>query len=77
MSDDPRWKGKLGIADGTTVRTKCGHARLTYNPDWSPSRPWCSYKNGTAGRQFASLELGMQQLTRDGYRFAKDAATNL
>jgi hypothetical protein len=58
---------------GHTVRSKCGTARLTYQPDWSPSQPWASFKNGTAGRHFGTLDLGIRQLTQDGYRFAKDA----
>lgn len=58
---------------GHNVRSKCGGARLSYHPEWSPEQPWASYKNGTAGRHFATLDLGIRQLTQDGYRFAKDA----
>lgn len=58
---------------GHTVRSKCGGARLTNHPEWSTDLPWVSYKNGSAGRQFHSLAYGIEQLTRDGYRFAKDA----
>ena len=58
---------------GHTVRSTNGGARLTYQPDWSFEQPWASYKNGTAGRLFHSLSAGVQQLTRDGYRFHKDA----
>lgn len=56
-----------------TVRSKDG-ARLSKQPEWDSERPWLSYKNGTAGRHFVTLRQGMDQLTRDGYRFAKDAA---
>ncbi len=56
---------------GHTVRSTCGGARLTYHPDWSKEQPWASYKNGTAGRHFATLSDGIQQLKRDGYRFKK------
>lgn len=56
---------------GDTVRSKCGRARLSYHPEWSEMLPWASYKNGTAGRHFGTLELGILQLTRDGYRFPK------
>lgn len=58
---------------GHNVRSKCGTARLSYHPEWDSTLPWVSYKGGTAGRHFGSLALGIQQLTRDGYRFAKDA----
>lgn len=56
---------------GATLRSNCGRARLTYHPEWDATLPWVSYKNGTAGRHFGSLGGGVQQLTRDGYRFSK------
>lgn len=56
-----------------TIESKCGRARLTYNPEFDSNRPWISYKSGTAGMHFHSPQAGVQQLKRDGYRFDKDA----
>jgi hypothetical protein len=39
-----------------TYRTTCGRGRVTYRADWSPSRPWASYINGTAGQHFTTLD---------------------
>lgn len=38
-----------------TYRTKCGRGRVSYHPEWSPSQPWASYIDGTAGRHFPGL----------------------
>lgn len=40
---------------GQTFRTLGGSARITFRPDWSPSRPWCVYVNGTALRHEVSV----------------------
>jgi hypothetical protein len=58
---------------GHNVRSVCGNARLSYHPDWSPELPWASYEGGAAGLHFGTLELGIRHLTREGYRFPKDA----
>lgn len=38
------------------VRSRCGTIRLSFHPEWSQARPWASYRHGTAGLHFASLE---------------------
>lgn len=40
------------VKEYTTIRTVCGRGRITYHKDWSPSQPWVSYWDGTAGRHF-------------------------
>ena len=47
--------GALTHSLGTTYRTKCGRGRITYQADWSPSMPWASYWDGTAGRHFVTV----------------------
>lgn len=56
-----------------TVRSRCQNARLTYQPDWSPTKPWASYQCGTAGAHYGTLEEGIAALTKRGYRFDKIA----
>lgn len=36
--------------------------RIKYDPDWSPSMPYLTYYNGTAGRCFGSVQAAMQYL---------------
>lgn len=38
-----------------TYRTKCGRGRVSYHPEWSPSQPWVTYIDGTAGRHVVDL----------------------
>lgn len=57
--------------DHHTVRSTCQNARLSYQPQWSPTRPWASYQCGTAGAHYSTLEDGIAALTKKGWRFAK------
>ncbi len=45
-----------GPKEWDTYRTKCGRGRVEYHEEWSPSLPWASYWDGTAGRHFATLD---------------------
>ena len=54
---------------GTTVRSKCSCYRATYHPDWSESLPWVTYRNGTAGRHFVTLEEAKKYLATYGAVF--------
>lgn len=47
---------------GHTIRTRDGKGRITYQPDWSQSMPWASYRNGTAGRLYASVGAARQDI---------------
>ncbi len=47
---------------GETWRS--GRDRITYDPDWSPSLPWCTFIHGTACRQFASLRDAQYYMDR-------------
>ena len=38
-----------------TYRSEDGRARVVFHPEWSESKPWCSYIDGTAGRQYPTL----------------------
>jgi len=40
---------------GQSITAKNGKLRIKYDPEWSPSMPFCTYENGTAGRSFGSL----------------------
>lgn len=59
---------------GTDWRTVCGHGRAHYRPDWSLSKPYVTYRDGTAGRHFATLQecadyfasLGMELNQKEG-----------
>lgn len=58
---------------GTTVRSKCQRHRATYQPDWSPSKPWATFSNGTACNAFATLAEAKGHLTRGhGAQFEED-----
>lgn len=50
---------------GDTVRSKDGYHRATYEPDWSPSKPWATFHHGTACNAFATLEQAKQHLTKE------------
>lgn len=54
---------------GHTVRSKCQRYRTTYQPDWSASLPWVTYRNGTAGRHFVTLEEAKKYLATYGAVF--------
>lgn len=41
---------------GRTYRSKSGTRRITYRPDWSKATPWASYRGGSAGQHFATVE---------------------
>lgn len=45
-----------------------GKARASYHPEWSKSRPWASYINGTAGQQFSTLESAEAHFLRLGFK---------
>lgn len=54
---------QYGVDDsliGTNYRTECGHGRASYHPEWSKSHPYATYRDGTAGRHFATLEACAQ-----------------
>lgn len=46
----------MDIEIGTTYRTECGQGRATYRPDWSVDQPFATYRQGVAGRHFATLD---------------------
>ena len=52
-----------------TVRSVCGKARLTYHFEWSVSKPWCSFRNGTTGLHFETLYQGINYMESFGYTF--------
>lgn len=58
-----------GYKLGTTVRSKCQRYRTTYQPDWSASLPWVTYRNGTAGRHFVTLDEAKAYLKGYGAEF--------
>lgn len=43
--------------------------RLTYRPDWSISRPWVSYTNGSAGLHFENLTSALTHFRAKGFEF--------
>jgi hypothetical protein len=53
---------------GETFRSKDGRARLTYHPDWDSLRPWVGYIDGTAGRHYGYLSLGVSDMQDRGHR---------
>ena len=54
--------------EGDKFRTTCGRGRISYHPEWSPSKPWASYTNGAAGLHFASPELAIPYFKNKGMR---------
>lgn len=50
----------LEVPLATTYRN--GDKRVSYRPDWSPSRPWISHTAGTAGRHFTSKSEALEWL---------------
>jgi hypothetical protein len=55
-------------AYGSTWRSACGGARATYRGDWSLSRPFVTYINGTAGMQFPTLRGALSYLEQKGFK---------
>lgn len=43
------------IEEWTTYKTDNGASRVTYHSEWSKSKPWCCYRDGTATINFATL----------------------
>ena len=39
--------------------------RVSYKPEWSPSRPYITYRNGTAGMSYETLRQAAQGLGAD------------
>lgn len=58
-----------GHKPGTTVRSKCRRYRTTYWPEWSQTLPWVTYRHGTAGRHFVTLEEAKAYLATFGAVF--------
>jgi len=54
---------------GFTLRSKCGHMRLSYHPEWSYSQPWVNYWNGSAERHFRDIGHALGYMRQNGYRF--------
>lgn len=52
-----------------TYRSRNGAARLSFHPEWDKECPWVGYINGTAGRHYHSLEMGMRDMASRGYPF--------
>jgi hypothetical protein len=53
---------------GTTFRSTCCNARLTYHPEWSENLPWVSYIRGSASKHYPTLDSGVVGVRRDwGY----------
>lgn len=62
--------------EGSTVRSACGMARVTYSPRfaWQPvdfitAQPWLTFREGTAGRSFPCLSSAVEYLRSKGYKF--------
>ena len=55
---------------GDTVRSKCQRFRASYSPDWCKMLPWCTYRNGTACLQFATLQEAIANLKGYGGEFS-------
>jgi hypothetical protein len=49
---------------GDTYRTRCGGARITYNPEFYGPRPWSVFVYGTAENAFGSFADAVWYLTR-------------
>lgn len=61
---------------GYTIRTSCGKGRITYDPVWSPSKPWQTFENGTATNSFPELSQAMRRMKEKGWKFPiKEEAT--
>lgn len=60
---------QLPYKQGHTVRSKCQRYRTTYSPEWCTMLPWCTFRNGTACRQFATLEEALADLKSYGAEF--------
>ena len=58
-----------GHKPGHTVRSKCQRYRATYSPEWCKILPWCTFRNGTACRQFATLKEAKANLESYGAKF--------
>lgn len=59
----------LEVPIHTTHRSDCGHVRITYRPDWDKAQPWTTYRDGTAGRHFATRAAAVQFFAAAGTYF--------
>jgi len=61
MSDTPK--------EWDTIRSKCCLARVTYHAIWSESRPWATFRHGSAEGSFATLRDAVEDLRKRGFSF--------
>jgi hypothetical protein len=50
------------MKQGQSTRALGGKVRIKYDPAWSPSKPFLTYRNGTAGVSFAGLDSAIAYL---------------
>jgi hypothetical protein len=55
---------------GDTYRTQPEGGRITYDPAWSQSKPWCVFRHGTATSQFVTLSQAIERLRVYGFNTA-------
>ena len=65
------WDTSSDPPEGTTYTTVCGRGRLRFDRAWGRSKPWCSFRNGTAGALYPTLTDGVRDMERAGWRFAR------
>lgn len=52
-----------------TVRSDCGSARATFDPEGSPELPWAVYCGGQPSGRYALLTPALADLCSMGYSF--------
>ena len=62
----------MNPVQGQDLRSTCGRARVHYDPAWSPSRPFLTFADGTAGARFTTLDGALRRLRDKGFRFDKE-----
>jgi len=57
------------IKPGQSIRARGGSLRIQYDPEWSPSAPFITFKNGTAGKHCRTLIHAIDTLTQRSARW--------
>lgn len=47
----------IAMKPGQSIR--CGNWRIKFDPEWSPSKPYATFREGTAGVRFATVEAAI------------------
>lgn len=56
------------MKQGQSIRALSGKVRVEYDPEWSPSKPYATFIQGTAGPRFGALIYAIDHCVRKIFR---------